>query len=169
MNKNEEKFMLMMDALNEDGSVNPDVVRFSYNGHKGSFTPVGNCMAFEIDGLWGFADPDGYFATPPQYDDVILPIQRDSAKIVGVKMGEKWAIADICGKLLTEFKYDSVEEIIHGYASVEIDDKRGFVNSKGEEICKLKYDEVYFFHNGKAKVFLGGEEFYIDSKGNRVE
>lgn len=169
MNKNEEKFMLMMDALNEDGSVNPDVVRFSYNGHEGSFTPVGNCMTFEIDGLWGFADPDGYFATPPQYDDVILPIQRDSAKIVGVKMGEKWAITNTTGKLLTEFKYDSVQEIINGYASVESEGKWGFVNSKGEEICKLKYDEVYFFHNGKAKVFLGGEEFYINSKGNRVE
>lgn len=171
MYKIKERLMAMEEALGSEKNVEDDVIKFTYKGCNGSFTMVGDCMAIEYDGLWGFADANGNFVTPPQYDDVILPMQQTSpkAKIVGVRSGPKWAVADLCGRLLTEFKYDAISEIINGYASVMIDCKWGFVNSEGKEICEIKYDDSFYFHNGKVKVFLGNEEFYIDSDGNRVE
>ena len=55
-----------------------------------------------------------------------------------------------------------------GLASVELNNKYGFIDKEGKEIIPLKYDRVTpFFFMGSAEVMLNDKWFYINKKGER--
>jgi hypothetical protein len=62
-------------------------------------------------------------------------------------------------------KYQNVD-IYFGFseelASVEQNNKWGFVNKSGQEVIPPQYDEASYFDKGKAKVKLNGKEFEIN-------
>ena len=53
------------------------------------------------------------------------------------------------------WKFDSHFSFKEGFAMVEKDGKRGYVNTKGEQAIECKFDDVSLFNEGFARVIKG--------------
>jgi hypothetical protein len=75
------------------------------------------------------------------------------------------------GELVIPCKWDDVDDIGFGFASIEKDDKYAVVNEKGEQITELIYDYVgsYNKEDGKIHVKKGDDYIYIDPKGKEIK
>ena len=64
--------------------------------------------------------------------------------------------------------FDYVGDFCEGLASVEKDDKWGYINTEGEQIVECKFDDAYDFNEGFARVKKDGKWGYINTKGCSV-
>lgn len=121
---------------------------------------------------WGFVDIDGNEVIPCKYD--FVNNFRNGVARVG-KGGVSYDI-DKSGNILREFgQYDDVAgEYSEGLASVEIDNKIGFINKKGNIVIKPQFEPSafgrtsYVFSEGLCKVEKDGKEGMINTAGKMV-
>lgn len=66
------------------------------------------------------------------------------------------------------FKYEAGKEFNEGLASVKLDQKWGYIDSKGNEVINFKYDDAHKFIDGLALVKLNGKLGFIDKNGSEV-
>lgn len=66
------------------------------------------------------------------------------------------------------FKYDRAGGLEEGYAWVQLNGKRGFVNKDGDLVISCIYEGAYSFRENLAWVKLNGEWGVIDKAGNVV-
>lgn len=124
---------------------------------------------------WGYINLDGKFIIDPQYRQC-FPFSDGFAPIVDKKTTY---FIDLKGKKLeTEIDNFVLFNVVgtgdkgfsDGMASVAVDHKWGYMNTKGELVVQLKYNKAYPFNDGFAIAFLeGGHFFVIDTNGVETE
>ena len=91
----------------------------------------------DIRNAYGLIDPSGNYVIQPQYNDIL---QLGEGR-VGVGraidpekpfMGSKYAIADLQGNLLTEFRYENLTSYHKGYLSVTENGRTFFIDRSGK-------------------------------------
>lgn len=100
----------------------------------------GLCLAYQ-NGKAGFIDTTGAIVIPCIYDDARV----FTGEATGVKRGEKWALIDRKGKLITDFIYDhiSYEWYRDGEVQVRRDGKLGYINASGKVAIPIIYDDEW--------------------------
>ncbi|MGP9597782.1 WG repeat-containing protein, partial [Psychrobacter sp. AOP29-E1-4] len=61
------------------------------------------------------------------------------------------------GEVLLPFEYDNIDMFNEGFASVQRNGKRGFINEQFVEVIECQYDEGYDFNEGLANVKLNNK------------
>jgi hypothetical protein len=80
-----------------------------------------------------------------------------------------WGYKDANGKVVVEPKYSQCPYLYEGYAVVELNGKRGYVDKTGKEITPIKYDNASSTQtDGRFKVSAGGKYGFIDTTGKEV-
>ena len=78
-------------------------------------------------------------------------------------------IVDKTGKVVVPpHKYDGIADFCNGFALVEKDGKRGFVDQTGKEVIPCVYEGSWNFHEGLAAVKKDGKWGCIDKTGKEV-
>jgi len=86
---------------------------------------------------------------------------------VHVQRNGKFGIMDETGRLITDCKYDKIDEFSDGMAKVKIGEQIFFVSNEGKElVLKNKYDKISNFRNGFAAVSRNGKWGYINKLGD---
>ena len=122
--------------------------------------------------LWGYINKNG---------DVVIDPQFHSASdfhegLAHVSIGKYPQFADECfintaGEYVLRFDFSHhFGSFSEGLASVEVDDKRGFINKKGEFVIEPQYEFTYPFSEGFALVgdWREGPWGYCDDDGKFV-
>ncbi|MCS7004551.1 MAG: WG repeat-containing protein [Cytophagales bacterium] len=85
---------------------------------------------------------------------------------VHVKKNGKFGIMDETGRLLTECKYDKIDDFSDGMAKAKIGEQFLFINNEGKELLlKNQYEQVSNFRNGFAAVRKNNKWGYINKAG----
>ena len=74
----------------------------------------------------------------------------------------------LCSNKTKYVLYNQILSFSEGLATVKLDGKYGFINTKGKEVIPCKYDYAGEFSEGLAKVGLDGKDGYINTKGKLV-
>ena len=69
-------------------------------------------------------------------------------------------------KLLCDQWFDSIDKFVNGFARVDLNEKRNFINTEGKLLSDNWFDGEYDFDNGLAIVTLNGKVNVIDTEGN---
>ncbi|MEI6851261.1 MAG: WG repeat-containing protein [Bacteroidota bacterium] len=120
-----------------DTKVNKEIIPPIYD-------KIGDCSG----GMFTIVDDNKKCGMIDTNSKVIIPIQYYSISDnvdgrIFISNGEKWAMADDKGKILTKFLYDEVLSFQYGVARVTIDNKTGYINSLGETILPCKFEKGY--------------------------
>jgi len=161
------------------GDALPQVVgiwQCNYIDEKGNVTlsiPYGNATAFS-DGEATVYDIDKYntINTKGVIQDKWKPINQT---INSVYNGEKYALCDINGNLLSDFEYVYSIYFYNDLACVgkningdNITFKYGFVNNEGKLVIDYLYDEMSYFYGEVANVKKDGKYFLINNKNQKI-
>lgn len=121
------------------------------------------------DGKYGYLDKNFKEKTEFIYDGATTFLEGIGA----VKQGEKWALIDRKGELVTEFVFDEVVQNSKGICSankmiaVRQGDVFFFINEKGERISEQTYEAVRAFEGDEpCAVCINGKWGYVDISGN---
>lgn len=114
---------------------------------------------FKQNGKYGYINARGNIIVPAKYKDKafiplkigIFPVSIELSKSFSKQV---WGLIDSTGREITPFKYDKIETISengeNGLIMVELNEKRGFVNTMGKEIVPPEFYSV--FYNKDQKV-----------------
>ncbi len=83
--------------------------------------------------------------------------------------GDKVALMDTEGKLLTPYIYEAIGRFREEYAVVKEDGRYGFIDMKGKVKIPTIYNSVRNFVDGVSFVNLNGQPLRIDKKGKILE
>lgn len=113
-------------------------------------------IVFIINDKKGLRHPNGFILVPPIFDDIAETYEIDDNAwkdfwCVPVVSGSKYALYKFTTKksdgiLLTDFKYDKMYRYYGCYVAdyvVELDGKKGVLDSCGEVIVPIEQDEIY--------------------------
>lgn len=114
-----------------------------------------------------------YGVVDTEKSELIVPIAYDRIKLRGVPLilayrADKAVAYRLDGTRLLDMEYDDMRWLGFNYIGVELDGKRGVINSLGEIVLPIKYDNVLWADTdlrGLFKVVLDGEEVVTDSTG----
>lgn len=85
------------------------------------------------------------------------------------RQGEKWGFCDSTKKIVISPKYQSAEIFSRcNIATVQLNDKYGFINKAGKEITEIKYDRWGFFWYNHTYVWLNNKVGVIDTNGKEI-
>ncbi len=80
--------------------------------------------------------------------------RADNINVLIVKNSDKYALSDMNGKLLSEYKFSEIgEDFYSGYSLVQIDDKYNFIDRDGKLISNSNFDNASKFQEGFARVY----------------
>lgn len=101
---------------------------------------------------WGFINlRTGELLLKPCLD-TMAPLSENLIEVFSEAKG-KYALFDVeKGKLLTGFKYDSIESLINNYIPACIGDDWGLLDTKGNVVIKPKYAKPFYFKDDFAIV-----------------
>lgn len=123
------------------------------------------------NGKYGYLDKSFDEKTAFEYDDA-TPIYEG---VGAVKKGEKWALINKSGELVTEFIFDDIVRNSQGLCSVNkmIAVKQGdvffFVNEKGERVSENNYEEIKAFETEEmCPVCINDKWGYVDQNENLI-
>ena len=126
----------------------------------------------------GIINVKGEYIVPPEYNSILSLGDKRYAigKAIDSKqpfLGSKYAIADIDGKILTDFKFNHVSEYNHGVASVDDGKQTYFVDHAGAHVRSLPTIEGTgtLSIEGKGNVIRANQDirvFYLDRAGNII-
>lgn len=122
----------------------------------------GLCLAYQ-NGKAGFIDTTGAIVIPCIYDDARV----FTGEATGVKQGEKWALIDGEGKLITDFVYDyiSYEWRRDGEVQVRRDGKLGYINARGKVVIPIIYDDEWGYGPDKGHLLeKDGKREWVKAK-----
>ena len=86
----------------------------------------------------------------------------------GKYLTPNYALFNINGKQLTEFKYMVFGKFAEGLAKVRIDNKFGFIFPNGKVAIPIKFDYCEDFKNGYA-LFKQGENWGAINKNGKIK
>lgn len=119
----------------------------------------------EKNGKYGYLDKKFTEKTDFVYDNA-TPFYES---VAAVRQGDKWALINRKGELITEFIYDEVVQNSKGICSVNKmiavgqNDEFFFVNEKGERLSEKNYDAVRAFETeDMCAVCIDGKWGFID-------
>ena len=82
------------------------------------------------------------------------------------KIGGQWGFKNpTTGEIVIRPQFDGTNKFQEGFASVQIGNKWGFINTTGQVIVDPIYDEVKGFYKSLAGVRLGGRWGIVNSTG----
>lgn len=98
------------------------------------------------------------------------PIYDDAFSVFN---GEKYALADANGNLLSDFIYTESLYFYNELSCVSKIDKNfitkyGFINNKGEVVIDYQYDASSYFYSDYAPVLKNGKYFLIDKTNKKL-
>lgn len=139
----------------------------------GAYTEIGalsqSRAVAEKGGKYGYLDKNFKEKTEFIYDGA-TPLYEGTGAVM---QGDKWALIDRKGELVTDFVFDDVAGNSKGICSVNkmIAVKQGedyfFVNEKGERLSEKTYEEIKAFETDDlCAVRMGGKWGYIDKEEN---
>lgn len=115
----------------------------------------------------GYIDRAGkiVIVTKPRFDDT----RNFSYGLAAVKIGEKYALIDKTGKMLTESKFDEISGISRKAVVVKIGEKYGLIDHTGKTITAPEFDHIDVFSSEGLFVFKVGEKWgVLDSDGKQI-
>lgn len=128
-----------------------------------------NRIVAKKNGKYGYLDKSFHEKTAFDYDDA-TPIYEG---VGAVKQGDKWALINKRGELVTEFIFDDVSRNSKGICSVnkiiavQQSDVFFFVDKEGERISEQNYEEIKAFESDEmCAVRMKGKWGYIDQNEN---
>jgi len=87
---------------------------------------------------YGYIRNDGQIMLPCEYDGASV-FQNGYGML---ERGEKWAVIDTMGTMITDFQYDLLFPYMEGLAIVKIDNNYGCIDTKGNMIIPCIYQEI---------------------------
>lgn len=102
--------------------------------------------------------------------NLVVPFTYDSAGTfhnggAPVKLGDKWGIIDVSGRLRSPPAYDGIRRGGDGRFGVQIDGKWGVADRYGELVAPAEFDDLTPFQNGFAAARIGAYWAMIDPVG----
>ena len=136
----------------------------------------------EVDGVWGFADPDGFMIIEPKY---AMAYEFSEGGITSVLGDDGWAVINMKGEVLVRpFIYDNGPDYFEEGLARYVDEqgKFGFFDLYGQIAVPAAFDFAAPFVEQRAAVcngcvrvqvgehwtMKGGKWGYIDVKGDVV-
>lgn len=149
-------------------------VKFGYVDHLGNeFVPtkfdylgsfyMGKAVVMDND-RFGYAEENGAYPVPVEFDDVSVPGLYDRATVIVKKDGQygHYAMSD---GLLT-FGYEDARNFVNGLAPVKLaSDQWGYVDKSGRQVIAAKYDKATPFYDSCAVVKDNGVYYIINREG----
>lgn len=134
--------------------------------------------AASVGGKYGYVDKSGEIVIDPQYT-FASPFQNEVAFVSTKNIPEmrgrgiatlnlEIGLINTSNDLLTDQKFELVQEFSEGLAAVRINRKWGYINTSGSIVVEPRFDDAKEFQNGYAVVVLGMGHGIIDAKGNEV-
>lgn len=115
----------------------------------------------QVDGLWGFVDPDGSWVIRPQYSLAAPP----SKGLIPAQRGELWGLIDIKGETVVPFQYQWMDlHFSEDLIAVGRLEDYGFLNRKGQEVLS-GFEHCGAFNDGLAPARKNGKWGFIDHSG----
>ena len=86
-----------------------------------------------------------------------------------IQTNDKYGLVDEAQKVvLVECKYDSLNELPNGLATVRLNKKWGLINKQGEVIVECKYDGIGHYLSGKLVVELNKKRGLLNLRGETI-
>lgn len=115
----------------------------------------------------GFMDTTGEEVIPIGKYAIIKGDFEKGLPLAAEKGSGRYIHIDKKGNPFNE-KYNIEGSFFDGFAVVELNGKRGFIDAKGEIAISLKYDRAWRFSEGFAVVELNGKQGFINDTGKEV-
>jgi len=126
-----------------------------------------NRIIYCTDGLWGICDMTGKDIINPRFTE----IKTWSFFAYRVKRGMKWGLCSINDEMLTDCKYDNIDNLVRGQAQAQKADadkkwivRKGFLDEKGQEKDVVNGK----MPNGNVKFDRFGLKGVKDDSGNII-
>lgn len=143
------------------------VIAPSYDDAR-PFGPMG--AEVRKDGRAGFIDRAGRWIVPAAYDEVVA-----IGGALRIRQGARYALADSAGCLLSDFDYESVVDLRHGFYLTKRGDHKGILHVSGKVVVPNAYDHVYQMRDDQGnyvELFAMRAEGYLglyNACGERVQ
>lgn len=123
------------------------------------------------NGKYGYLDKDLEEKTEFIWDDAT----NFSQKTAAVRSGDKWALINTKGELLTDYIYTDVKRDSNNFCSryglIWVNEGKGYklINTELEVICEELYEDVRcFYEEGPGAVCRTGKWGYVDRQGQMI-
>lgn len=118
----------------------------------------GKLAVVSIGKRYGLIDKKGDLVVGLEYDSIFIIGTIEG--LFGIEKKGKFALINDDAILVTDFKYDAVNDrtVPKGLVAVYLDDKKGAVNSCGTEILPCIYDEIHILFDKYLHVVIYGEK-----------
>lgn len=114
------------------------------------------------EGKWGLIDAKGAWIAKPQSESAPMEL----GELWGVKVGDKYALADKNLKPISDPLYKMIYSFGEGLASAQTaDGKWGFLDPAGTLVIPASFDSGGRFQEGLAGMEKDGKHGYIDKTG----
>ena len=123
---------------------------------------------------YGLFDKDGKLLFPCKFNsiswlnDTLIMVDSSLLSADSKYLTPNYALFNINGKQLTEFKYMVFGKFAEGLAKVRIDNKFGFIFPNGKVAIPIKFDYCEDFKNGYA-LFKQGENWGAINKNGKIK
>ena len=84
---------------------------------------------------------------------------------IGLSEGVVGFYSKIAPKFKFRLKFDCMGDFKEGFAAVQLNDKRNFINAEGQLLSKQWFDWTWDFNEGLAAVRLNGKYNFINTEG----
>ena len=147
--------------------------KYGYINHEGKVVipPRFDFAGPFVDGLaivetndkWGLIDKGGNYVVPAQYDDA----DYFSEGVMPVLIDGQWRFVDGQGNTLTILgdKYETVNCLVEGRASVLVNHKLGAIDRNGNLIIDIRFDQLHYFSEGLAYARIGNTHGFVNPSG----
>ncbi len=131
----------------------------------------------EFGAMWGYIDPSGDFAMPPQFKNATSFSEGLAAAVpYGTDQGTGWGYIDRAGNFVVKPGFILASRFSNGLAAVATRDAermkydRFYINRSGQQAFPAPYEVLSDFAHGLAVVLTkyGELPIYIDTSGKTV-
>ena len=120
-------------------------------------------------GITPFEEVPELLASGEDIDEIFDDVSNRCVEFYKVKLNEKCNLLHKeSNTLLCRRWYNNIMDFSEGLATVELNDKYGFIDETGREVIPCKYDWAEDFNDGLAQVCLNGKWGLVDKTGREV-
>lgn len=94
--------------------------------------------------------------------------KRLKQQLIPYRKGDKWGFCSPSKDIVIEPIYDDAWEFINDLAMIELNGKRGYIDSSGTQIISINYSNSWTFNEGFARVLIKGQYSFIDKNGREI-
>ena len=119
----------------------------------------------EIDWKYGYINHEGKVVIPPRFDFAGPFV--DGLAIV--ETNDKWGLIFVDGQgntlAILSDKYETVNCLVEGRASVLVNHKLGAIDRNGNLIIDIRFDQLHYFSEGLAYARIGNTHGFVNPSG----